>query len=416
MGIPYFSTLLKLVLSDPSYDNIVRKITLKDLKGKKIVVDTNQVLFRILVRAIKENGGPFINTIDGVKKDIGHLHVMIHKDRSLKVRFGIKPIYVFDGKPHKLKITELLRRSQVRKKASHELKILQAEELLSSLDDGSPIVEDISSKIVSCQSKMVSLGKSHTEDCVTFLKHIGTPVIWANCESDIQCAEIARHKDVYGALSDDSDLLAHGTPILIRKLTNEQYEEIHLFPLIKALGLMFNKDDLTPDELKEIIELNKSATKTEINKHIMSVVQYKSYSRFVNLCVLLNLVKQHHVKEFDIKAIIRMVQNTPSIDTIAQQLLSQKIISIPTDKLVTFIDSYYKYYTGIDSDVVNKEDIDIEQKYPNSYKALHFIHDTCGFGDSMSEVVSSIITNFNSEYGNRFSHKKIPLFHYRTIS
>lgn len=51
---------------------------------------------------------------------------------------------------------------------------------------------------------------------------MGVPVIDAASEAESQCADLAKHKKVWGMASEDMDSLTFGAPVLIRHLTKSQ--------------------------------------------------------------------------------------------------------------------------------------------------------------------------------------------------
>jgi flap endonuclease-1 len=132
---------------------------------------------------------------------------------------GIKPVFVFDGKPPEFKSGELAKRRKKKKEA--EEKLNEAKETGQTED-----IEKFSKQVVRVTPK-------HNEECKKLLRLMGMPVIEAPCEAEAQCAELARGGKVYAAGSDDMDTLTLGTPILLRHLTyadalKKPIVEIHL--------------------------------------------------------------------------------------------------------------------------------------------------------------------------------------------
>ena len=84
------------------------------------------------------------------------------------VENGIKPVYVFDGKPPTLKSGELEKRMEKRADAEAALK--------KATDEGNAEEIDKQSR------RLVKVSKSHVEDCKELLKHMGVPYISAPCE------------------------------------------------------------------------------------------------------------------------------------------------------------------------------------------------------------------------------------------
>ena len=127
-----------------------------------------------------------------------HLMGMFYRTLRM-VDNGIKPLYVFDGAPPKLKSGELAKRFQ-RKQEAHE-------------------------------------GLEEARE-----KLMGVPYIVAPTEAEAQCAVLARAGKVYAAASEDMDTLCFDSPILLRHLTfseqrKEPIQEIHLEKVLEGLNM-----------------------------------------------------------------------------------------------------------------------------------------------------------------------------------
>lgn len=80
-----------------------KEIKLKDLFGRKIAIDASMALYGFLI-AIRPDS--FFNLTDQNGEATSHLQGMFYKTLKL-VQNGIKPVYVFDGKPPTLKTGEV---------------------------------------------------------------------------------------------------------------------------------------------------------------------------------------------------------------------------------------------------------------------------------------------------------------------
>jgi flap endonuclease-1 len=156
-------------------------------------------------------------------------HLMGLFYRTLRmVDNGIKPLYVFDGAPPKLKSGELAKRFQ-RKSEAHAA-AEEAKETGTAED-----VEKFS-------RRTVRVTREHNQECQQLLKLMGIPFIIAPTEAEAQCATLARGGKVYAAASEDMDTLTFNTPILLRHLTfseqrKEPILEIHLDKVLEGLAM-----------------------------------------------------------------------------------------------------------------------------------------------------------------------------------
>ncbi|KAI1476045.1 DNA-repair protein rad2 [Daldinia eschscholtzii] len=156
-----------------------------------------------------------------------HLMGMFYRTLRM-VDNGIKPLYVFDGAPPKLKSGELARRFQRKAEAKEGLE--EAKETGTAED-----VEKFS-------RRTVRVTKEHNAECQQLLKLMGIPYIIAPTEAEAQCAVLARAGKVYAAASEDMDTLCFDSPVLLRHLTfseqrKEPIQEIHVDKVLEGLNM-----------------------------------------------------------------------------------------------------------------------------------------------------------------------------------
>ncbi|KAI1207589.1 DNA-repair protein rad2 [Annulohypoxylon truncatum] len=156
-----------------------------------------------------------------------HLMGMFYRTLRI-VDNGIKPLYVFDGAPPKLKSGELARRFQRKAEAKEGLE--EAKETGTAED-----VEKFS-------RRTVRVTKEHNAECQQLLKLMGIPYIIAPTEAEAQCATLARAGKVYAAASEDMDTLCFDSPVLLRHLTfseqrKEPIQEIHVDKVLEGLNM-----------------------------------------------------------------------------------------------------------------------------------------------------------------------------------
>ena len=140
-------------------------------------------------------------------------HIMGMFYRTLRmVDNGIKPLYVFDGAPPKLKSGELAKRV-ARKAEAHQ-------------DHEEAKETGTAEEVEKFARRTVRVTKEHNDECKRLLKLMGVPYIVAPTEAEAQCAVLARAGKVYAAASEDMDTLCFDSPILLRHLTySEQRKE-----------------------------------------------------------------------------------------------------------------------------------------------------------------------------------------------
>jgi flap endonuclease-1 len=141
---------------------------------------------------------------------------------------GIKPLYVFDGKPPVLKSGELAKRVARKNEAAKQLEEMKE---VGEAED----VERFS-------RRTVRVTREHNDECKRLLKLMGVPYIESPTEAEAQCAVLAKAGKVYAAASEDMDTLCFESPILLRHLTfseqrKEPIQEIHLDKVLEGLGM-----------------------------------------------------------------------------------------------------------------------------------------------------------------------------------
>ena len=174
--------------------------------------------------AVRSDGQQLMNESG---ETTSHLMGMFYRTLRI-VDNGIKPLYVFDGAPPKLKSGELAKRFQRKSEATeaHE----EAKETGTAEE-----VEKFS-------RRTVRVTREHNDECKRLLTLMGVPYIVAPTEAEAQCAVLARAGKVYAAASEDMDTLCFDAPILLRHLTfseqrKEPIEEYHLDRVLAGLAM-----------------------------------------------------------------------------------------------------------------------------------------------------------------------------------
>ncbi|KAK8127126.1 DNA-repair protein rad2 [Apiospora kogelbergensis] len=225
MGIKQLFSIIK----DEAPDAI-KEGDIKNQFGRKVAILTDESRMRSSMSiysfliAVRSEGQQLMNE-DG--QTTSHLMGMFYRTLRM-VDNGIKPLYVFDGKPPKLKSGELAKRFQRKAEANEGME--EAKETGTAED-----VEKFS-------RRTVRVTREHNEECQRLLKLMGIPYIIAPTEAEAQCAVLARAGKVYAAASEDMDTLCFDSPILLRHMTyseqrKEPVQEIHLERVLEGLGM-----------------------------------------------------------------------------------------------------------------------------------------------------------------------------------
>jgi flap endonuclease-1 len=151
---------------------------------------------------------------------------------------GLRPIYVFDGKPPEMKRGEL----QVRQQRAREAEEALAK-AMSTAEEGAEPVDD--EQLEKLSKRTVRVSREQTEECKRMLKLMGIPTVDAPCEAEAQCAELVRGSRAWAVATEDMDALTFGSKILLRHLTFSEAKkrpvaEYHLDDVLAQTGLSMN--------------------------------------------------------------------------------------------------------------------------------------------------------------------------------
>lgn len=208
-------------LSKVIADNCPTAIKTNEMKayfGRKIAIDASMSLYQFLI-AVRQDGLQLASP-DG--ETTSHLNGMLYRTIRM-MENGIKPVYVFDGKPPALKSEELDKRTERRADAKEQLTI--------ATEKGDTVAMD------KFERRLVKVTKEQAEECKHLLTLMGVPVIDAPCEAEAQCAELVRRGKVYATATEDMDALTFGSCFLVRHMTFSEAKKMPIkeFSLEKIL-------------------------------------------------------------------------------------------------------------------------------------------------------------------------------------
>ncbi|MDO8339403.1 MAG: flap endonuclease-1 [Candidatus Burarchaeum sp.] len=216
---------------------VKEKLELSSLAGRKVAIDAYNALYQFLSIIRQKDGTPLMDSHGHVTS---HLSGIFYRTARL-LEIGIKPIYVFDGKPPALKHRTIAERVEVRLQASEKWQKAKAAGDL----EGARKYAQASSRLT---GEMVAESKE-------LLEAMGLPFVQAPSEGEAQAAWMAREHKVDLCCSQDFDALLFGAPQLARNLTisgrrklpgkdvyvDVEPELIDLEASLKALGIDRNK-------------------------------------------------------------------------------------------------------------------------------------------------------------------------------
>ncbi|KAK1293970.1 Flap endonuclease 1 [Acorus calamus] len=291
--------------------------------GRKIAIDASMSIYQFLVRTqypllirivVGRVGSELLTNEAG---DVtSHLQGMFTRTIRL-LEAGLKPAYIFDGKPPDLKKQELSKRFSKREDATEDLKTAQAEGDKESIEKFS--------------KRTVKVTKQHNDDCKRLLRLMGVPVIEMKSlisylisrlrrkqrQSVQHFAKMGRH--VYAVASEDMDSLTFGAPRFLRHLMEPSSKKIPVmeFEIAKVLEEL----GLTMDQFIDLC--------------ILCGCDYCDSIRGIGGQTALKLIRQHgsieNILENINKERYQIPENWPYQE--ARRLFKEPLVSEPNDQL-----------------------------------------------------------------------------------
>jgi flap endonuclease-1 len=176
-------------------------LSLQELGGRIIAIDGYNALYQFLA-IIRQPDGSLL--MDSQGRVTSHLSGVFYRTANL-IEAGIKPVYVFDGKPPELKSVEIKRRAEVKREAAKEYK--------AALERGDMVS---ARKVAQATSKLT---REMVDQARRVLEAMGVPCVQAPSEGEAQAAFMNKKGDAWATVSQDYDALLFGAPRLVRNLT-----------------------------------------------------------------------------------------------------------------------------------------------------------------------------------------------------
>ncbi|HWG91257.1 MAG TPA: flap endonuclease-1 [Candidatus Thermoplasmatota archaeon] len=170
-------------------------------KGQAVAIDAYNTLYQFLSIIRQPDGTPLM---DSEGRVTSHLSGLFYRLANL-AEAGIKPVFVFDGKPNPLKFATLDERRERKAKAEQE-----RQEAVAAGD---------TARAFSKAQQTSSLSRDMAQEAKDLLDALGMPWVQAPEEGEAQAAQMALWGDVWAAASQDYDSLLFGAPRLLRNLS-----------------------------------------------------------------------------------------------------------------------------------------------------------------------------------------------------
>jgi len=190
--------------------------------GRAIAIDASMCLYQFIIMIRENRSGSYQNLTNEDGEITSHIIGFLTRTIRL-MESGIKPVYVFDGKPPELKLEELQARREKREVAKKAM--AEAQEA----GDGEAVLK--------AAKQTVKVTKEHNEQTKELLRLMGVPVVDAPSEAEATCAALCSAGKVYASSTEDADCLTFGTTRLIRNLMAAESQKKTIFEVELAVAL-----------------------------------------------------------------------------------------------------------------------------------------------------------------------------------
>ena len=287
---------------------------------------------------------------------------------------GVKPIWVFDGKPPEMKSKELDKRKEQKEFAEEERK--KAEEA-GDLERA----KQMAGRSIKITDEMMA-------DAKKLIKLMGVPLIEAPSEAEAQACEIVKMGLAFGVASEDMDCLTFGTDFLLR-------------------GFNSKKEPICQIELKQVLE------GFEMNQE-----------EFIDLCILCGCDYTHTIGGMGPVTAYKLVKECGDIEKVLNKVAEMNLDETRKKKYVVPENFNYEQARKlfIEPDVVrDKQEIEKMIKFEKPYEEelKQWLIESKGFGEtkvtnglerlkkSATKKNQTVLGNFFKSSGVLSSTKKV---------
>ena len=184
------------------------KTSFESFSSKIIAIDAYNAIYQFLAIIRGPDG---MQLCDSEGRVTSHLSGLLYRNINF-LSLGIKPVYVFDGKPPSLKSAEIEHRRQIKQDATIKYEKAIAD---GNLEDARKYAQ-----------QTTAMKDGMVEDSKKILDLFGIPYIDAPSEGEATAAYMTKTGKAFASASQDFDSVLFGAKKLIRNFTNSGRRKI----------------------------------------------------------------------------------------------------------------------------------------------------------------------------------------------
>jgi flap endonuclease-1 len=211
------------------------KTNLESFASKIVAIDAYNAIYQFLSIIRGPDGMPLT---DYSGKITSHVSGLFYRNINF-LSIGIKPVYVFDGKPPSLKSAEIERRKQIKRDATIKYEHAISEGKYEEAKKYAQQTSILKDEMVADSKKLLGL--------------FGIPFVQAPSEGEATAAHMTITGQAYASASQDFDSLLFGAKKLVRNFTNSGRRKLP-------------NRNTTIEVEPEIIDLNKTLTELGVTR------------------------------------------------------------------------------------------------------------------------------------------------------
>jgi len=291
--------------------------------GRMLAIDASMCLYQFLIMIRENRSGTYQNLTNEDGQVTSHIIGMLTRTIRL-MEAGIKPVYVFDGKPPELKLHELAERRAKREQAAVNLQ--------AAVEAGD------AEQVLKSTKGTVKVTREQNEETKKLLRLMGLPVVEAPSEAEATCAALCRDGKVYASATEDADCLTFGTKVLVRNLMAAEAQKKTIY-------------EITLDRILEQLNI--------------------SMDQFIDFCILCGCDYCDTLKGVGPSTAMRLLVQHGSLEKVLEVLGEDKV---PPNFRYQIARDFFK-----DCEAVDTKGLEFEFKDPDIEGLSKFLIESCSF-------------------------------------